>query len=178
MVTKMLTAPLRTHDMSRAAELHPELQTGDLLVADRAFCSFAHLCLLVEKGVQAVLRVHQRTIVDFTPGRAHAVAGRGKSGKHKGMPRSRWLRTLGVQDQIVQWLKDPLGKPDWMTTAQFAALPDEITLRELRYEVHEKGFRVKHITLVTTLLDDAIYRCWRSRRYFASAGKLKRTLVT
>ena len=39
MITKMLAAPLRTHDMSKTVKLHPELQTGDLLVADRGFCS-------------------------------------------------------------------------------------------------------------------------------------------
>ena len=44
-----------------------------------------------------------------------------------------------------------------MTTEQFKALPEEITVRELRYEVHQKGFRVKQVTLVTTLLNDVIY---------------------
>lgn len=44
-----------------------------------------------------------------------------------------------------------------MMTEHFDALPDEITVRELRYEVHQKGFRVKQVTLVTTLLNDEIY---------------------
>ena len=34
MITKMLTAPLRTHDMSQTTQLHPELRNGDVLVAD------------------------------------------------------------------------------------------------------------------------------------------------
>jgi len=157
MITKILTSPLRTHDMSRTAELHPELQAGDVLAADRAFCSFAHLCLLMERGVDAVLRIHQQTIVDFTPGRAHAIPGKGKAQNQKGKPRSKWLRGLGVQDQIAQWLKHPLGKPNWMTVEQFATLPGQITVRELRYEVKQKGFRAKKITLVTTLLDDSVY---------------------
>jgi hypothetical protein len=73
MITKMLTSPLRTGDMSNVVELHPELAAGDVLVADRAFCSFPHLCLLMERGVKAVLRIHNQTIVDFTPGRPHAI---------------------------------------------------------------------------------------------------------
>jgi hypothetical protein len=157
MITQMLTSPLRTHDISRTAELHPELEASDLLVADRAFCSFAHLCLLMERGVEAVLRIHQRTIVDFTPDRPHAIPGKGKARNRKGMPRSKWLRRLGVQDQVVQWLKHAQNKPDWMTAEQFASLPDEITVRELRYDVNQKGFRAKKITLVTTLLDDTVY---------------------
>jgi hypothetical protein len=157
MITQMLASPLRTGDMTRMAELHPELRAGDLLVADRAFCSFPHLCLLIERGVEAVLRIHHQVIVDFTPYRAHAVPNRGKASKRTGLPRSRWLRGLGVNDQVVAWLKNPKSRPVWMSVAQFTALPDEIIVRELRYEVHRKGFRVKQVTLVTTLLDDELY---------------------
>lgn len=67
LITEVLTAPLRTHDMSGMVELHPQLQPGDVLVADRGFCSFAHLALLAQRGAEMVVRVHQRQIVDFTP---------------------------------------------------------------------------------------------------------------
>ncbi|MEQ1905145.1 MAG: IS4 family transposase [Pirellulaceae bacterium] len=157
MITKMLASPLRTGDMTHVAKLHPELRKGDLLLADRAFCSFPHLCLLIERGVQAVLRIHHKINVDFTPYREHVIEGKGKSNKRKSLPRSRWLRGLGVNDQIVVWLKNPKSKPRWMSESQFESLRNEITVRELRYEVHQKGFRVKQITLVTTLLDDSVY---------------------
>jgi len=55
--------------MSRTAKLHLKLQANDLLVADRAFCSYAHFALL-QRGVHGLLQMHQITIVDFTPGRA------------------------------------------------------------------------------------------------------------
>lgn len=157
MITKMLMSPLRTGDLSKAVEMHPELQADDVLVADRAFCSFPHLCLLIERGVHAVLRIHHQVIVDFTPGRPYVVPHKGTGSKRKGLPRSRWVRSLAKKDQIVVWLKNPRGKPSWMTQEQFDSLPNEITVRELRYEVHQKGFRTKTITLVTTLLDDEIY---------------------
>ncbi len=38
LVQKVLASPLRSHDMSYVAELHPELQSDDVLVGDRAFC--------------------------------------------------------------------------------------------------------------------------------------------
>ena len=158
MITKMLASPLRTHDMSRVMHLHPELQGNDVLVADRAFCSFAHLALLAQRGVHALLRVHQRTIVDFTPGRPHVLPGSGKADRKKGMPRSRWLRALGKTDQVVEWLKAAShNRPVWMSVEQFAMLPDSIVVRELRYTIHEKGFRPKQITLVTTLVDADVY---------------------
>jgi len=156
MITKMLASPLRTHDLSKTAQLHPELRAGDLLVADRGFCSYAHLALLFQCGAHGLLRIHQRTIVDFTPGRAHVLPGRGKAGRRQGIPRSRWLKQLGATDQIVAWLK-PADKPNWMSAEQFAALPNSIMVRELRYTIREKGFRPKGITLVTTLLDSERY---------------------
>ena len=156
MITKMLAAPLRTHDMSKTVELHPELQANDLLVADRGFCSYPHLALLLQRGVHGLLRIHPRTIVDFTPGRAHVIPDRGKADRKIGMPRSRWIKSLGKLDQVVEWLK-PFDCPEWMPAEQFAALPLSIMVRELRYSIHEKGFRPKEITLVTTLLDAERY---------------------
>jgi hypothetical protein len=44
-----------------------------------------------------------------------------------------------------------------MTPEQFASLPEEITVRELRYRVETRGFRTREITLVTTLLDAEVY---------------------
>ena len=75
----------------------------------------------------------------------------------KGFPRSRWLRRLGIEDQVVAWLKNHSNRPAWMTREQFESLPNEITVRELRYTINQKGFRAKQITLVTTLLDHSIY---------------------
>lgn len=156
MVLQMLAAPLRTHDLSEVVELHPALRPGDVLVADRGFCSYAHLALLMHAGVHAVFRIHQKQIVDFTPGRSHVEpARRGRTG-FQGKPRSGWLQQLGEHDQLVHWLK-PLTCPQWMDAKQLAHLPDRLAVRELRYRVHRKGFRVKSITLVTTLLDATLY---------------------
>ena len=99
--------------------------------------------------------MHQRHIVDFTPGRPH-VKPRTRSKRHKGQPRSGWLQQLGEHDQLVHWLK-PLAAPQWMDEEQFAHLPERLEVRELQYQVHRKGFRVKKITLVTTLLDATLY---------------------
>ncbi|WP_020467417.1 hypothetical protein [Singulisphaera acidiphila] len=109
---------------------------------------------LSQRLVHAVFRVHQRQIVDFTPGRPHFLAG--VKASKKGLPRSRWLRSLGVLDQVVVWFK-PVDPPEWMTAEEYAALPDTLVVRELRYDVGRPGFRKKHVTLVTTLLDAEFY---------------------
>jgi hypothetical protein len=149
---KLVVAPLLTHDLAQVQQVHPLLAPGDVLVADRGLCSYAHLALLVQAGVHAVLRVSARQIVDFTPGRPSVR----RTPAVKGIPRSCWLRALGVHDQLVAWLK-PKTCPSWLTRETLLALPDSLVLREVRYHLRTPGFRTRQITLVTTLLDPQAY---------------------
>ena len=106
-----------------------------------------------QQGFHAVFRVHQKQMVDFTPSRPHTTPK--PRAAQKGLPRSRWLRQLGVTDQLVEWVKPlrlPVHPPAWMTPALFAALPAVLCVRELRYRVAQAGFRTQTVTLVTTLL--------------------------
>jgi hypothetical protein len=153
MLLRSAAAPLRSHEMSQSATISRGLEPGDLVLGDRGFCSYAHLALLVGRGLHGVFRIHQRQIVDFTPGRPGA---RGGSKDVPGLPRSRWVLAQGDSDQVVAWCK-PKGVPSWMTAEEYAALPDELAVRELRYRVEVPGYRVREITLVTTLLDAAAY---------------------
>ena len=155
MLLRVTTSPMRTHDMSQAAHLAWELKPGDILLGDRGFCSYAHLAILLERGNHAVFRIHQKQIVDFTPGRPLPTK-LSYAANPKGLPHSLWVRSNGELDQVVVWYKGK-KKPDWMTQDEFAELPAEITVRELRYRVEVPGFRVRVITLVTTLLDPLIY---------------------
>jgi hypothetical protein len=154
LLLEVIAAPLRTHEMGQVDGVHPTLQPNDVLVGDRGLCSFGHLALLLGRGVYAVFRIHQKQIVDFTPGRPHA--GPRDKNAPAGRPRSRWLRTHGAFDQVVEWFK-PLDPPAWMSAEQFARLPETITVRELRYEIRQRGFRTHSVTLVTTLLEAEVY---------------------
>lgn len=153
LLLEVTAAPLRSHEMAHVDGVHPTLRPGDVLVGDRGFCSFAHLALLIGRGVHAVFRIHQKQIVDFTPGRPHVVPGAKRSA---GRPRSRWLRSLGPLDQVVEWFK-PVDRPEWLTAERYAALPGTITVREVRYRVVNPGFRTRAVTVVTTLLDGELY---------------------
>lgn len=167
MLLRSTTAPLRSHEMSQTAGISAELEPGDIVLGDRGFCSYAHLALLVQRVLHGVFRIHQKQIVDFTPGRP---GGRRGSKDLPGMPRSRWVLAHGESDQVVVWFK-PKRKPSWMTAEEYAKLPEEIKVRELRYRVQVPGYRVREITLVTTLLDatrysasalaDLYYRRWQ-----------------
>lgn len=155
MLLRVAAGPMRAHDMSKTPDAEADVAPGDVVLGDRGFCSFAHLATLLARGVDAVFRLHQKQLVDFTPGRAHARKG-DRPVDSLGVPRSRWVRSNGEQDQEVVWFK-PDRKPKWMSDEEFAALPPEITVRELRYQVSTPGFRVRGITLVTTLLDPQAY---------------------
>jgi hypothetical protein len=118
------------------------------------------LALLISRGAHAVFRLHQKQIVDFTPGRAHARPGQKRV--PKGMPRSRWIRAHGLMDQVVEYFK-PARRPDWMSAAAYQALPESILVRELRYRITAPGFRTREVTLVALAIKDA--RNWGGRRY-------------
>src|SRR5205814_1282869 len=45
----------------------------------------------------------------------------------------------------------------WLTFAQWAGLPAQLTVRAVRGQVRCKGFRAREITVVTTLLDAKLY---------------------
>src|SRR5260370_3834828 len=139
---KALAAPLRTHDMKEAALLHPELEAGDVLIGDRGFCSFAHLALLRGRRLHGVFRVHQKQLVDFHAQRPHNGPGQPYQ---KGRPTSRWVKRLGKHDQLVEYCKAK-NRPTWMTREEYAALPDSILVRELRYQVRWGHRRTRVIT--------------------------------
>lgn len=170
---KVLTAPLRTHDLNGVAKLHPELEAGDVALGDRAFGTYGHVALLVLRSLHGIFRAHQKLLVDFTPGRPHVIPGQGKSDHHTGKPRSRWIESLGPLDQIVDWFR-PVNVPAWLSAESWAALPATLRVRELRYTIARPGFRVQTVTLVTTLLDPVRY----PKEKLAEAYDLRWTIET
>ena len=125
-------------------------------MTDRGLCSYAHVALLVQAGLHAVRRVGAPQMVDFTPGRPLVMPSVRRIPAVKGVPRSRWLTTLGVHDPGVAWLK-PKTRPTWLAQETLAALPASFMLREVRYCIGTPGFRTRPITLVTTLLAPESY---------------------
>jgi hypothetical protein len=103
---KVTATPLRSHEMASVGGIRTHLKPNDVLLGDRGLCSFAHIAMLVLGGIHGVFRMHQKQIVDFTPNRSYTRAG--DKSKSTGLPRSRWLRSLGILDQVVEWIKPKL----------------------------------------------------------------------
>jgi putative transposase len=108
------------------------LARGDVLVADRYYCSFMMIALLMQRGVDACVRMHQRRHVDFRRG-----------------------DRLGKYDHLIQWQRP--AKPEWMDEETYATIPETITLREIRFRVTANGRRTETLTVVTTLIDPSEY---------------------
>jgi len=147
-------SPLRTGDLAETPEAHLHLDAGDVLVGDDTFSGYAHLASLVAQGLHGLFPAHHLRIVDFARGRPHNVEG--AKDPVKGRPTSRWVRSLGREDQLVEYVK-PKGRPAWMAPAAFDALPASIAVRELRRTVTRPGLGHVTVTMTTTLLDPVAY---------------------
>lgn len=112
--------------------LWDRLEAGEIVLGDRTFASYFGIAGLAQRGVDALLRLHQRRKVDFRRG-----------------------RRLGVEDHVVTWTKPK--RPDWMDEATYARMPAELRVRELRLRVEQPGFRVDKLVLVTTMLEAETY---------------------
>jgi hypothetical protein len=64
-VLAAMGCPLFSHEAREMLALHPLLRKGDCLVADRGFCSYLQIALLLRGGVDVVMRLHQRRPVQW-----------------------------------------------------------------------------------------------------------------
>jgi Transposase DDE domain len=149
----LFDSPLNTGDLAQSVEAHAHLDEGDILIGDDSFGSFAHLALLLQAKLHGLFPVYHARIVDFRPGRPFCTEGKNAVA---GMARSRWIKRLGKDDQLVEWFK-PGTRPLWMNPAQYDALPASIVVRELRRTVRRPGGGKVTLTMVTTLTDPVKY---------------------
>ncbi len=152
----VMPGPLRTHDLADLTWTHRGLRAGDVVAGDRAFCSYAHLAMRHQRGVFSLFRAHQRLIISFKPRRKHVAPNRQPRKAEAGLPHSRWLRRLGRDDQLVEYVK-PAECPAWMDSQEYESLPSSLVVREVRVPIRTPTCRVRELTLVTTLLDRRRY---------------------
>ena len=135
MVCGMTLGPYAGKETSELAlfrELLGQLAEGDILLADRYYCSYFQIALLLELGVDFVTRLHHLRTADFRRG-----------------------QSLGNHDHLVTWTRPQ--RPTWMDIETYERMPKSITLREIRVQVQEPGFRVESFVVVTTLIDAKQY---------------------
>lgn len=78
---------------------------GDVMLADRYYCSYYLIAEMLKKGVDVVVQIHASRKHDFRKG----------------------VR-LGEKDHIVKWERP--NRKSWMSKEEHLAFPEEITIRE------------------------------------------------
>ena len=121
------------HELGLLQRLLHQFKPGDLVLADRGFSTYTLLGLLLSRGVQSLFRLHQARPADLRKG-----------------------KRLGKTDRLFVWDK-PLLRPAYLPRFIWNAIPEQISVRVLRFSLHVPGFRVHSVTLVTTLLDPKKY---------------------
>lgn len=101
------------------------LRSGDVVLGDGKYSSYADMAKLRDRGIDAVARLGKRK-TDFRRG-----------------------KIVCQGDHIVEWER-PCKIPSWVGEE---SLPERLRVREIHFRVEIPGFRSQSITLATTLLD-------------------------
>lgn len=123
----------RAHDALLAWRMLRHLRAGDILLADRAFCSYAFIAACKARGVDVVMRLHQARNPQVEKG-----------------------RRLGDNDWHVTWKRPsqaPQGRLAAMHKAIHAALPATLDLRLVKVSSMSPGYRTQELQIITTLRD-------------------------
>jgi hypothetical protein len=122
----------QTGETSLIRQLFDQLLPGDVLLADAIYSNYWIMALAMDQGVDMISHHDGRRSIDFRKG-----------------------QRLGRTDHIVTWHKPQ--KPLWMSKRLYRRLPNTLSIRELKVEIRQKGFRSHHLLLNTTFLDPQLY---------------------
>jgi Transposase DDE domain len=165
LISKVIALPHARQERTCLGRLLSYLNPGDLLLADRGFCGFAQLAMMIAAGVQGCMRIPQW----------QAVLGKGKGIRRR-------IRLLGRDDLLVRWTR-PDHPAKWMSLRRWLQLPEALELRQITFRIKKPGSRDQWLRLITTLTDAGKYpaeqivklytKRWQVEVYFRD---MKRTL--
>lgn len=108
---------------------------GDIFLGDKGFSSYFDIHNFQEAGIDSVVTLARRKPISTDDA----------------------VKVLSENDLIVKW-----NKPKWnnlysYSREEWARLPEELLLRQIKVVVDNPGFRTKHFFITTTLLDSTLY---------------------
>jgi hypothetical protein len=130
------TCDQRDHDSAIAPRLLKHVDAGDVVLADRAFCSYEYFARLLDQGAHGVMRLHQMR---------HAALDwrRGKK--------------LGRDERLYIWKKPQQPDGSGLSAKQWAALPEQLVVRYIKRPYVDRTGRKRMLVIATTLLDPVEY---------------------
>ena len=132
-VLNVVMSGWRNHDLRLFRRVWDQLKAGDIGLGDRAYGDYVTLASLPRQGVDVVARLHQKRKADF-----------------------RQAKRLAKHDGLFAWTKG-WQQSNILSAREWSQLPDQITVRLLRFTATIRGHRARRITLVTTLLEPQLY---------------------
>jgi hypothetical protein len=136
-------ASRHTAERTLFRQLWDYFESGDVALADRGFCGFAEYFFLLQRGVDSVMRLHQRRSVGV-----------------------RIVKRLGPGDTLVQWIKmKPC--PKWLSKQQWAAVPDVLDIPGFRTQsITIATTLVDHRQFPPSAFAELYLRRWKIEIYF------------
>jgi len=142
------------HELSLLHRIIDTFKPGDLVLADRGFNTYALMALLWLRQVHSLFRLHHARPKDFRKG-----------------------KRLGKDDRLLLWRKPAnWQKPRYLAKVLWQLLPQQLSVRMVRFTLSVPGYRTRSVTLITTLLDAKLYpaaelaqlyvRRWRIELWF------------
>jgi hypothetical protein len=99
-----------TSELGLSRQIEAALSSGDVMLANAFYCNYFLLATLQRAGVDVLFAQNGARITDFRRG-----------------------ERLRTRDYQVSWPKPkPKARPDWMSAEDYAALPEQLTLREVK----------------------------------------------
>jgi putative transposase len=117
-----------TGELSLLGELSDQLDEGDVFLADKLYCTYFLMAMLLQRKVDVVVSLHQARKID-----------------------RRQIKRLGKHDCLITWQRP--GRPSWMDRESYDQMPKSLELRLVHVDVDEPGFRTQSLDVVTTLRD-------------------------
>lgn len=105
---------------------------GDVMLADRYFCSFFMLAILKSHGIDVCMRLHQLRQVDYSK-----------------------VKWLGNNDYIDTWYRPQRAK--WMSQELYDSLPEQMDIRIVSFNAATDN-QTEPLIVASTLIDHETYQ--------------------
>ena len=123
------------HEVTLLRQQYGIFEDSDILLVDKAFCSYYDLSMLVQKGVDTVVTLARR----------------------KPLSKAQSDAKLGPDDYLIHWKKPKRSSKYNYSEEQWRELPSQLQLRQIKVHTVYPGFRTHEFYIVTTLLDAEAY---------------------
>ena len=125
----------KNHELPLLRKQWKTFRSGDIFLGDKGFCSYYDTAKLKEKDIDSVITLARR----------------------KPVCKSTCQKILGPNDLLIKWDRPKYTSQLSYSRETLEALPEDLTLRQIRVVVDQPGFRTKEFYIVTTLLDPTRY---------------------